>query len=110
MRFRNPEGCAECRREDGEVSARAWNGYLGQTAIAETIRPDAGYLGFVRQGDPLGAWAYWRQEMGGVPIGVRIRAMVKAGSVDPFDALLKGGAGELEAQADPVPADGGDSQ
>ena len=110
VRFRNPEGCAECRREGGEVSARAWNGYLGQTAIAETIRPDAAYLGFVRQGDPLGAWAYWRQEMGGVPIGVRIRAMVKAGSVDPFDALLKGGAGELEAQADPVPADGGDSQ
>ena len=101
LRFRNPEGCAECRREDGgEVSARAWNGYLGQTAICETIRPDAGYLGFVRRGDPLGAWAYWRSELGGVPIGVRIRAMVKQGVVDPFDALLKGGAGEHEAQAD----------
>ena len=103
LRFRNPEGCAECRREDGgEVSARAWNGYLGQTAICETIRPDAGYLRFVRAGDPLGAWAHWRKELGGVPIGVRIRAMVKAGEVDPFDALLKGGAGEHEAQADPV--------
>ena len=108
LRFRNAEGCAECRREDGgEVWARAWNGYLGQTAIAETIRPDAGYLGFVRAGDPLGAWAYWRSEMGGVPIGVRIRALVKDGAVDPFDALLKGGAGEHEAQADPV--GGGDS-
>ena len=104
LRFRNPEGCTECQREGGgDVSARAWNGYLGQTAIAETIRPDAGYLRFVRAGDPLGAWAYWRSEMGGVPIGVRIRAMVKAGSVDPFDALLKGGAGEHEAQADPRP-------
>ena len=104
LRFRNADGCAACRREDGgEVSARAWNGYLGQTAIAETIRPDAGYLGFVRQGDPLGAWAYWRSEMGGVPIGVRIRALVREGSVDPFDALLKGGAGEHEAQADPRP-------
>ena len=103
LRFRNADGCKECRREDGgEVSSRAWNGYLGQTAVAETIRPDAGYLGFVREGDPLGAWAYWRSEMGGVPIGVRIRAMVKAGTVDPFDALLKGGAGEHEAQADPV--------
>ena len=91
----------------GEVSARAWNGYLGQTALAETIRPDAGYLGFVRQGDPLGAWAHWRSVLGGVPIGVRIRAMVRQGSVDPFDALLKGGAGEHEAQADPAPADGG---
>ena len=104
LRFRNAEGCDECRRADGgEVSARAWNGYLGQTAIAETIRPDAGYLGFVRKGDPLGAWAYWRKEMGGVPIGVRIRALVKAGAVDPFDALLKGGAGDHEAQADPRP-------
>ena len=103
VRFRNAEGCSECRRARGEVSARAWNGYLGQTAIAETIRPDAGYLGFVRDGDPLGAWAYWRSEMGGIPIGVRIRAMVKAGTVDPFDALLKGGAGEHESQADPRP-------
>ena len=106
LRFRNAEGCAECRREDGgEVSARAWNGYLGQTAICETIRPDAGYLGFVRRGDPLGAWAYWRSELGGVPIGVRIRALVKEGAVDPFDALLKGGAGEHEAQADRRPED-----
>ena len=104
LRFRNAEGCAECRRDGGgEVSARAWNGYLGQTAIAETIRPDAGYLGFVRQGDPLGAWAWWRRELKGVPIGVRIRALVRAGAVDPFDALLKGGAGEHEAQAEPVP-------
>ena len=113
LRFRNADGCPECRREDGgEVSARAWNGYLGQTAICETIRPDAGYLGHVRNGDPLGAWAYWRNEMGGVPIGVRIRAMVREGLVDPFDALLKGGAGEQEAQADrrpESPADGGGS-
>ena len=110
VRFRNADGCPECRRESGgEVSARAWNGYLGQTALAETIRPDAGYLGFVRQGDPLGAWAHWRSVLGGVPIGVRIRAMVKQGSVDPFDALLKGGAGEHEAQAEPVAGDGGGS-
>ena len=106
VRFRNAAGCGECRRGGGEVSNRAWNGYLGQTAVAESIRPDAGYLGFVRDGDPLGAWAYWRREMGGVPVGVRIRAMVKAGAVDPFDALLKGGAGEHEAQADPVGGEG----
>ena len=70
---------------------------------------DAGYLRFVRAGDPLGAWAHWRSELGGVPIGVRIRAMVKEGAVDPFDALLKGGAGEHEAQADPVPETPGDT-
>ena len=98
LRFRNAEGCEACRRKDaGDVSARAWNGYLGQTSVAETIRPDAGYLRFVRAGDPLGAWAWWRREMGGVPIGVRIRAMVKEGAVDPFDALLKGGAAGIDA-------------
>ena len=105
VRFREPEGCAECRRADGgAIAARAWNGYRGQTAIAETIRPDAGYLRFVRAGDPLGAWAWWLGEMGGVPLGVRIRALVAAGKVDPFDALLKGGAAEHEAQAEPVRA------
>ena len=55
VRYRNPEGCPKCRREDGgDVAARAWNGYTEQTAIAETIRPDAGYLGHVRDRDPLG--------------------------------------------------------
>ena len=106
VRFREPEGCPECRRADGgAIAARAWNGYRGQTAIAETIRPDAGYLRFVRAGDPLGAWAWWLGEMGGVPLGVRIRALVAAGKVDPFDALLKGGGGEHEAQAEPVQSD-----
>ncbi len=70
VRYRNPWGCPRCRREGGgAVAARAWNGYIEQMAIAETIRPDAGYLAFVRDRDPLGAWVYWRQEMGGAPIG-----------------------------------------
>ena len=73
VRYRNPAGCPRCRREaGGAVAARAWNGYIEQTAIAETIRPDAGYLAFVRDCDPLGAWAYWRQEMDGAPIGGKI--------------------------------------
>ena len=46
VRFRNADGCPECRSEQGEVTA---------------------------------------------------------GEVDPFDALLKGGAGEHEVQAEPVP-------
>ena len=58
----------------------------------------------MRAGDPLGAWAYWLDEMGGVPLGVRIRALVAAGEVDPFDALLKGGSGEHESQAKPIEA------
>ena len=100
VRYRNPKGCPRCRREDGgAVAARAWNGYLEQTAIAETIRPDAGYLAFVRDCDPLGAWAYWRQEMGGAPIGGKIWKLVAEGAVDPFDALLKGAGTEHEAAA-----------
>ena len=102
MRSAAARAAARSRRGPGTaISAR--------TALAETIRPDAGYLRFVREGDPLGAWAYWRSVLGGIPIGVRIRAMVKRGSVDPFDALLKGGAGEHEAQADPVADDAGGS-
>ena len=100
VRYRNPKGCPRCRREDGgAVAARAWNGYIEQTAIAETIRPDAGYLAFVRDCDPLGAWAYWRQEMGGAPIGGKIWKLVAEGDVDPFDALLKGAGTEHEAAA-----------
>ena len=100
VRYRNPEGCPNCRREDGgDVAARAWNGYTEQTAIAETIRPDAGYLGHVRDRDPLGAWAYWRQEMDGAPIGGKIWSLVARGAVDPFDALLKGAGTEHEATA-----------
>ena len=61
VRYRNPKGCSRCRREaGGAVAARAWNGYIEQTAIAETIRPDAGYLAFVRDRDRAGLWAYWR--------------------------------------------------
>ena len=100
VRYRNPKGCPRCRREaGGAVAARAWNGYIEQTAIAETIRPDAGYLAFVRDRDPLGAWAYWRQEMGGAPIGGKIWRLVGDGAVDPFDALLKGAGTEHEAAA-----------
>ena len=108
VRYRNPEGCPQCRREDGgEVAARAWNGYTEQTAIAETIRPDAGYLAHVRDRDPLGAWTYWHQEMAGAPIGGKIWSLVAEGAVDPFDALLKGAGTEREAAASLklVPAD-----
>ena len=50
VRFRNPEGCATCNRENrSAVAGKAWNGYVRQIAIAEAIRPDAAYLAFVRQ-------------------------------------------------------------
>ena len=110
VRFRNAQGCAACDREDrGAVAARAWNGYARQTAICEIVRPDAGYLAFVRERDPAGAWSHWLTEMGGVPIGVRIWELVASGMADPFDAMRKGARIEQAADIRPtlVTAGGG---
>ena len=107
MRFRNPEGCSACNREDrSAVAGKAWNGYARQTAIAETIRPDSRYLSYVRQRDPAGAWDHWVASMGGKPIGERIWALVAAGHADPFDALRKGARMGQAASVDPgaIPA------
>ena len=110
VRFRNPEGCATCNRENrSAVAGKAWNGYVRQTAIAEAIRPDAAYLSFVRQRDPGGAWEHWVTAMGGRPIAGRIWALVAAGKADPFDALRKGARTEQAASVDPpAVADAGD--
>ena len=90
-RYRNPEGCPACRRADpGTLQGRAWNGYTGPRALSEHIRPDAGYLAHVRDGDPQAAWAYWTDTLGGVPLGARLAAHVAAGKADPFDALTRG--------------------
>ena len=110
VRFRNPEGCEACNREERSVVAgKAWNGYARQTAIAEAIRPDAAYLAFVRQRDPAGAWEHWVTHMGGKPLGERIWALVAAGCADPFDALRKGArviqAEAVDASALPAPGE-----
>ena len=109
VRCRNPQGCETCNREDRSVVAgKAWNGYAQQTAIAETIRPDAAYLSFVRERDPAGAWDHWVSHMGGRPMGERIWALVAAGRADPFDALRKGARTGQAAAIDPdaLPAAG----
>ena len=110
VRFRNPEGCDACNRENrSAVAGKAWNGYVRQIAIAEAIRPDASYLAFVRQRDPGGAWEHWVTAMGGRPIGGRIWALVATGKADPFDALRKGARTEQAAAVDPLAvADAGD--
>ena len=91
VRYRNPEGCRACRRAgESELSRAAWAGYARPLAVAEWIVPDDGYLKFVRDRDAIGAWNYWVNEMGGVPIGRKIWRAVAEGRVDPEDALLKG--------------------
>ena len=111
VRFRNPQGCETCNREERSVVAgKAWNGYAQQTAIAETIRPDAPYLSFVRARDPAGAWDHWVSHMGGRPMGERIWALVAAGKADPFDALRKGArtgqAAAVDSEALPTGEEG----
>ena len=81
MRWRNPKGCSECLTTDDELWRRAWAGYERQLAVAETIRPDEGYLDCVRRGDAGAAWKYWIET---------IWALVVQGHVDPGDAIRKG--------------------
>lgn len=91
VRYRNPEGCEACRKAGAsDLSRAAWAGYARPLAVAEWIVPDDGYLGFVREKNAIGAWQYWVNEMGGVPIGQKIWRAVAEGRVDPEDALLKG--------------------
>ena len=108
VRFRNPEGCPNCRRAGAsKIAEAAWNGYTGQQAVAEMIRPDEAYLGFVRDRDPIGALAWWRESMGGTPIGTKIWRLVEEGAVDPFDALVKGARTEREPTVPLTVVDGG---
>lgn len=98
VRYRNPEGCASCRRE-GEAASAAWSGYTGQSVVCEHIRPDVGYFDYVRARDAGGARDYWLREMGGVQIGTRIWSAAAAGECDPRDALRKGARAEQIALA-----------
>ena len=91
VRYRDPEGCPVCRKVgDSELRRTAWAGYVARIAVAETIAPDDGYLGFVRERDAIGAWNHWVKELGGVPVGAKMWRAVAEGRVDPFDALNKG--------------------
>ena len=92
VRFRNPEGCPDCREEGkSELWLSAWAGYgRGRQAVAEWIVPDDGYLEFVRKNQAIRAWRYWMEELGGETLGTKLWKLAGAGAVDPFDALKKG--------------------
>ena len=91
VRFRNREGCAACRREKAnDIARQAWTGYTRQQVVAESIIPDAGYLGFVGRRDPIGARDWWIEKLGGRPLSATIWEIVGRGAVDPMDALAKG--------------------
>ena len=91
IKLRNPNGCEKCRRgKQKSVSNSVWTGYLKQSAVAEYIVPDTGYLSFVRDRDPIGAQDYWINQMKGISINEKISDLIHAGEVDPRDALRKG--------------------
>ena len=74
-----------------ETATDAWGGLSRRRAVAEYIRVDDTYRGFVNKCDSLGAKAYWVKPerdggMGGVPLLVRIAALVARGEVDFIDA------------------------
>ena len=108
VRFRNVDGCEKCAKDNKVLAREAWGGYQRPTVVAEMIRPDGRYLEFVRERNPIGAWDYWRSEMGGRPIGEKIWDLVRDGVVDPFDAMRKGAKVEEAKGAKlRVVADGG---
>ena len=91
VRYRNRQGCQACRRpEANEIARQAWTGYTRQQVVAEFIRPDPDYLRFVGKRDPISAWEWWTNEMGGAPIGRKIWQIVGRGLLDPLDAIAKG--------------------
>ena len=74
-----------------ETATDAWGGLSRRRAVAEYIRVDDTYRGFVNRCDSLGSKAYWvkpKREggMGGVPLLVRMTALVADGEVDFIDA------------------------
>ena len=79
------------RRRRGD-RREAWNGYAGQTALAESIHPDEGYLDLVRRVEPGAARTYWTAELGGVPIGLKIWERVAQGRTDPARRAAEGRA------------------
>ena len=99
VRYRNPDGCEECRQDGkSELWLRAWAGYEKPLAVAEWIVPDDDYLKCVGERDAIAAWQHWTDNLGGVPIGHRIWAAVAEGKVDPEDALNKGASVEEARQ------------
>ena len=91
VRYRNPEGCEVCTETDERgAKKRAWAGYKRPKVVAEMIRPDDDYLQFVRQGDAIGAYRYWVNEMNGVPVDGQIWREIFTGGLDPVDGTRKG--------------------
>ena len=74
-----------------DTATSAWGGLSRRRAVAEYIRVDDTYRGFIARNDPIGAKAYWLKPqseggLGGYPVPVQIADMVALGEVDYVDA------------------------
>lgn len=67
------DGCELCR----------YKGTIGRTVVAEIILPDAQFAEYIRAGDKVKAYQYWRKEMGGKTILEHALEKVADGIVDP---------------------------
>lgn len=93
IHIRNPDGCPKCRISSDLLSPEALkitNGSHRQSIVAEFIKPDKGYLSFVRNKEPDLAREYWLTQLEGQTITSKIIEMVKKGLVDPRDAEIAG--------------------
>ncbi len=120
--IRNRAGCPACLEDkigglktqldahgadrlDAAVSSatQAWGGLSRRRALAEYIRLDNTFRGFVYGRDPIGANAYWVKPvedggMGGRPLPLRIAALVGDGQVDFYDATMDNRLDKVAAQ------------
>jgi len=66
-------GCVECSHK----------GTIGRTVVAEIIVPDAQFCDYLRGGDKIRAFQYWRKELGGRTLLEHALDKIADGSVDP---------------------------
>jgi len=83
-------GCEHC----------AGRGTIGRTVVAEVIRPDARFFGYLREGNKQAALAWWLDELGGRTTAEHTIEKVCAGLVDPRAAERI--VGPLVARREPV--------
>ncbi|OXR48509.1 general secretion pathway protein [Pusillimonas sp. T2] len=91
VRFRNPEGCPDCRG----LGNSALSGYAGRTVVAECFIPEQfpGYLAAVRR-NTVGEFLYSNlagadSSVGFVSFFVCAAQKAARGEIDPFDAQVR---------------------
>lgn len=82
LRFRNPEGCAHCRKV--VFGQEFGHGVAGRTVIAEVIQPDARFMQIFRDKGKAAARQYWVTALGGITRNQHLLIRIREGRVDPL--------------------------